>query len=346
MAKALVTWNHPKWLNYPFYKDMTATFKSNSTVCRIPELARDLDYFDFDNLLPMPRIITESPTFAECCDRTAVRMLEEAKHKKMIISWSGGIDSTAIIVAVLKNGYDKNIHDISVTLTRESIDEYPSLFYKHILPNFKLLTYDIKGMYAQGLLYTGDLGDQVFGSQIILAMVPMYGSEYLLKPYQDTVPHFWSLASGAAGKRMFEHYHPIVDYCPFPVKTTFDFLWWWNFSQKWQHCRYRLLLWGDAENLKYGKNLRSFYEDDYFQMYAMTRHEEKIRHGVLSTYKMPAKQYIIDYTKDEAYYNKLKHMSIHNKKSKKVLSYILNTDYEFVQDDVENYLNRDKKGGL
>jgi hypothetical protein len=109
-----------------------------------------------------------------------------------------------------------------------------------------------------------------------------------------------------AGRAIFEHFAPISAEAPYPLTRAQDWLWFWNFSQKWEHVRWRHLLYEDRADYRplFGR-VAHFFDSDAFQVWSMTHPDEKIG-ARIDTYKFPAKRYIVDYTRDADYLTKLK----------------------------------------
>lgn len=338
----LVSFNTENMSDIPFYKDMYAVLTSLATTSRIPELSEQLDFFNFKSICPIPNIpAVFNMSFAECCDESAIKVLQEAESKQVLLSWSGGIDSTIMLTAILRNGYDSNKHKIKILCDSASVKEYVWFFYNVILQKFETQHIDRSGSYNEDtIVYTGDLGDQVFGSEMATTMIPKYGGDFIYKPYKDGMYQFYGDTKGDNGKRIFEHYLPVVDYAPFKIDTIFDFIWWWNFSQKWQHCKIRQLMWGSLSKLKYHYNNRSFYDTDNFQLWSIFNQDKKIG-KTLESYKLIGKEYVVEYTKDNNFLKKPKVSSISTKRHNPSC-YMLDENYNPIF-DYEQYINLNRK---
>jgi hypothetical protein len=149
------------------------------------------------------------------------------------------------------------------------------------------------------LLLTGELGDQLFGSDIVGPAVEALGSEILWRDYRDWTPKvidLWTRREGT-GKDLFEHFHPIVAESPIPIRTVFDFFWWLNFSQKWQHVKYRFVEQSSWElRAKYGRHILHFFDTPEFQGWSLKNHDLKIGKD-WTQYKLAAKDFIFSFTK-------------------------------------------------
>lgn len=264
------------------------------------------DLLRFDACCPMPSPEGANLSFADCCDIRAQALL--AANTRLHIMWSGGIDSTVTLVSMLK-ALPSNEHDrLTVFLSSHSIAENPTFYHDHIAGKLIVQrTVGKTGLYDE-VVVTGELGDQLFGSDLMLECTRRLGFESLFLPHEQVLPRlFTSLAGDAAmGDAVYQRYAPIAVEAPYPLVSTQNFLWWWNFSQKWQHVKFRHLLYEERADYRplFGR-VQHFFDTDDFQRWSLTHPADKLGHRI-DTYKMPAKRYIASFTGDDAYLAKLK----------------------------------------
>lgn len=309
---------------------------------RIPE-TKHLDIFDSTIFSPIPTITvnTTSLTFAECCDVRANEMLEQSKTQQVVVSWSGGIDSTVVLASILKNGYNKAIHNIVVYTTIDGgLKEYPSFFYNFVLPNFKVTTENQGQLIKAGLVYTGEPGDQIFGSFSTLDIIKRYGSAAKDADYRQTRIYLNEMY-GDAGGNFFDYYNEITPYCPFTISTVEDWWWWWNFTQKWNYANYKSLLWMPQDSLPYHANLCNFFDTTEFQVWSIMNHGLKLPEGDVTKYKWPAKEYVVEYTKDETFGSKEKYKSVSHRSTD--LPNITAIDSNFASTDYKDHISAEFK---
>ena len=77
-------------------------------------------------------------SFEEITDIRVKQIWEARNNKKLLLCWSGGIDSTVMLVSILKNINPVDYKEIEVACTRISVYENPNFFYKYIKPNFSI----------------------------------------------------------------------------------------------------------------------------------------------------------------------------------------------------------------
>jgi len=123
-------------------------------------------------LYKMPKLKVISDSLEELLDARATELYYKAKklNKKIAVMWSGGIDSTAVLVAFLKNipYADKSI--VTVVCDTNSILENIEFYKKFISNNLECIHYrtlDMTEEFLQSyILVHGDPGDCLFGPSI------------------------------------------------------------------------------------------------------------------------------------------------------------------------------------
>ena len=265
--------------------------------------------------IPAPRPGLED--IGRLCDARGTELLAAAERRgcELRLLWSGGIDSTAALVALLKAGARDLVQ---VYLSAGSIRENRRFFNEVIKPQLhyhKIKTID-QALHPDSLIVTGEHGDQIFGSVLAgdyLKEKRWYrnADARLLQPWQKTFPAaLRQRLSRAEAIRAERFLRPQLAKSPLPLVTLFDLLWWVNFSMKWQAVTLRLASYQPQHYARLSMNLRHFFRHDDFQRWSLTNHSEKIG-TTWASYKMPLKRYINDFFPDPDYLaNKLKVASL------------------------------------
>lgn len=215
-------------------------------------------------------------------DLMAARAAElVARGKPIIVYWSGGIDSTAALVALLKAG----VKDVGLTvrMSRFSPSEFTSFFDAHLRSQDGLAIEWIGACAHLSLtredlqthtVVTGELGDQLFGSvcyryytpagtRILPAiddcdcdhlwidgLVPKGTWLLFLEPWEKAFmapfmpgerPSTGYLENHRSAEAVVDYLRPLMAKCPFEVRNAFDAWWWINFTCKWQPNVYRFV---------------------------------------------------------------------------------------------------------
>jgi len=265
------------------------------------------------SLFPLPKMREFTRTYEEVCDARAQELLARAGklNTSIYVFWSGGVDSTTVLISLLKNATAAQKKRIVVLLSEGSIGEYPAFYRDHIRGKLQrqsvMLFPYVFG--SNNLIVTGEHNDQLFGSDLIGEAINRFGFDKIIAPYDRR------LFAAFFAERMEDHqatilwvqlYERLKDAAPVELRTNFDMFWWFNFAVKWQTVYARTLSFAATRNL--GKITAQWLKDYYapffgtkeFQLWSMNNLDKRIKDS-WRTYKWPAKDVVYKFTKDEAY---------------------------------------------
>lgn len=268
--------------------------------------------FEPEILDPIPSDFSITSTMAELCSQRAISLVEESQltNKPIRLLWSGGIDSTCAAVALL-DALGDDTKRLEVAYSDKSLAEYPQ--FRKMLKKRSISMVKIKSIAdaldPDALIVTGEHGDQIFGSMLAAT----FTSHDLRRSWQVVIPKHIGTEIGANKVgTMLEWIEPQLSKCPIPIESTYDFLWWANFSMKWQTVSQRVLAGLDTTDQRNAVSplLRHFFRTDDFQRWALANPRQKIGDSWLS-YKYPLKDIIFAFNGDEQYRkNKVKERSL------------------------------------
>lgn len=269
-------------------------------------------------------------TFADVADARALEL--KKLNGTVFLLWSGGIDSTVVLTSILKNWDQEDLSRLVVLCDANSIDENTTLFRLIVKLGItiRISTGDVERFLHRGYVVTGELGDQLFGHDMVGDCTKYFGESAINTSWRVTVPAIFKIVAPTHWQSSFENYSQIVDEAPFTLESTHDFFWWLNISQKWQNVKYRILMapsWKNPE-LTF-PNLIHFYDTVPFQVWSIHNHDKKIK-STLQSYKFTAKEYIIEYTRDTNYLKKLKLSSLQNLYSMQPLNWAIDENWNFL----------------
>ena len=266
---------------------------------------------------PIPDATGFNKTLEDC-------MLEEAQrlwdtNRQLRVYWSGGIDSTGVLVALMRTAKGDDLDRLTMCYTGDdqfvsgisSLTEYKLFFEKFIDGKLNVERIHVgdkpQNFYSGGsdlilsssasqhlaksakdeyICVTGELGDQLFGSAAFgndNDLINATSKEFLKgKEYQEYI----------------DDIEKFNDACPISTEKLTDMLWWWNFAIKWCEVRFRASL--SVEDGSYLKNVIHFYDTENFQKWSISNPDKKIKKTEQS-YKWLLKDFIYDYTKDTDY---------------------------------------------
>ena len=251
-------------------------------------------------------------TFGEIC-RIRSQEIVEGTRGSLKILWSGGIDSTVALIAILKVLQEKGQPNrLTILLSKESIIEYPE-FYADVIQD-RLQTEHISTciydhISATENIITGEHGDQLFGSDKL--RVPVITGD-AFQPYEKILPFLISRRLGTEkySNDIIEYLKPQIQKSPVAIRTLYDYMWWMNFSMKWQSVSMRLMYGLERSAADLENNSFHFFKSPLFQKWSISNHNQKIKKEWKS-YKYIAKEYIHSFHPNKQYLeNKEKEQSL------------------------------------
>ena len=270
---------------------------------------------DFDVLDALDDFSETGKSFDEICAERATFIAQKAieQNRKIQLLWSGGIDSTLALVSLFKELEKREeLRRLEVLLSKESIGEYHSFFEEVIKKNLNYILFNppiYSYLDTNKIIVTGEHGDQIFGSDKAQHFVI---TKQAFRPYEEILPVVIArkLGSAEAVDAIITYLEPQIKKSPVPIKTLFDYLWWMNFSLKWQHVSLRMIYSMENINLSLDENIIHFFSAKDFQNWSIKNHDKKIKNSWKS-YKYVAKECIFDFHRDENYLvNKEKEQSL------------------------------------
>lgn len=324
--------------------------------------AANKNLIDRTGILKMPYAIELYPTFSmpkidsqfnknfkEICLARAREILEKQARleKPIYLFYSGGIDSTLVLVSLLMVEEIKVLKEkIFIVMTQESIAEYFYMYQKVIRPNFRILSADtITELFdSSGIILTGSQGDKIFGTDKIAEINRMGMFNRAFDPLDKFVIEYW-IHKGIE-KRSAEIWFDLIKTqslnFDIPLKTNFDLLWWFNFNFEWQSEYFLFSLRSNFRlTEEYHKNfIFAFFDSEDFQIWSMINPTKKIK-TTWNSYKFTAKNIIFEYNKDAIYRDeKIKIVSAGRLFQNKTIPLGIDTDFNLITEIDKTFLYR------
>ncbi len=317
---------HPRNFDLPGMEKFSTYFKlyNNATIASVDRTGIIRTPIRMRSVYPMPRVIPIRTTFEELCNERARELLQRAEKlgSTIHVFWSGGIDSTLILVSFLKTATKAQLKNIVVLMTEDSIRENPNFYRDHVRGTLRV---DSATMFpyllgTHHILLGGEGNDQLFGSDMLLAFINAYGPSVIHAPYaRDKIVEFYNNTTRDETRSIFyfELFEKLAKKAPVPIVSLQDYLWWINFSIKWQSVFMRVLSYPaqrqvDTVGRNYvGQRYDHFFHTEKFQLWSLNNLDKRIK-DEWRTYKWVCKDIIYDYTKDADYRdNKTKRGSLY-----------------------------------
>lgn len=270
------------------------------------------NYFDryfLDNQL-MPDYDSDfNKKISIICDERAFEIQDKLllSDKKLHVMWSGGIDSTAVLVSILKNFKSEALERVVVCLNYFSIVENPMFYLKYIKDKIKVDSVSKKyNLDSDYIFVDGEPGDFLFGSEFCLnKFMPKYG-DYVYKDWKNNLDKIKDVLDNdwLINNQIENFTNKNV-----PVSTVMDFFWWINFDNRWSvKCFNKIISHLSYNNINNDtiksvmENGINFFNTIDFQKWAMCKDAIEPNYiRSLTDYKMPLKNYIFDFDNNEYY---------------------------------------------
>lgn len=296
-------------------------------------------------------------TYEQCCEKRAWEMigLSRSTGKPIALFYSGGIDSTLMLISFIKILSEKELRErIVVCLTPLSIYENPEFYYNTVRKKCTIQSsMHFTNMFNKKyLVLGGEHNDQLFGSDVLAQVLSFKSFDYLLQPYEkDFIVDFFikkGLSKDAATMWFDLIDDHIKNAAPCEVKTVYDFFWWLNFCFKWQCVYFRMLVRISPLDRHLidqdfvDNHFYHFYSSTYFQKWSMLNRTDKIQSDWKS-YKLISKKLIYDFDKNDEYFkNKTKRGSLSYLFRQVSVPEALTDNYEFLDkvNPAEFYLEK------
>jgi hypothetical protein len=274
-------------------------------------------------------------SFTEVSDNRAVEIKKRiAQGEKFAVMYSGGIDSTVVMTALIKNLNVEELSNIVICASIETMIENPVFWNKFIQYKFKIIDshknkYD--DLINQGFTpITADEGDCIHGTLFGLILYNNY--DYYIEhlpaasktnlqnikyKISDADTHFSRYAdilirhlgipsNPDFGKLYYEKIVHNINTASVPVHSLHDFFWWTIFNIKYLNCAVRgsIYLNDTIDTQVVMSRIVNWYNSFDYQQWSMVNNNngQKIE-KTASTYKKAAKDYIWDLDRNDWYRN-------------------------------------------
>ena len=267
-----------------------------------------------DAMYVLPTLEPVLDSLATLLDRRANELL--SLSRPIAVMWSGGIDSTCVLAALIKNASEHN--QIIVYHTNESIAENPEFYNKFIANRLQTGNADelevTEEFLKTHILLHGDPGDCLYGPSMSMYKHLLPDAKHLLAWRSnrnliiDGIVHRGAIHEFATWyvDKVSANISEAVGY---DIVTIADWWWWHYFNLKWEFSIMRPFFISRAKTSRqcisastvhdYVQN--TFYNTDYFQNWSYTNLARLCYDP--EQHKQQAKQYIFELDHNANYLN-------------------------------------------
>lgn len=314
-APGTPSWN---WINLPKLVVGLMDFRPRAGTFTTPWQAQSRFH------LAMPDLSkSETRSLGDLMDQRAGELYQTAKlnNKQIMVMWSGGIDSTSIIVSLLRVVPANEVKDLVVIcLSIDSILENLYFYQKFISQQIPIVHKDTvevsNDFFDRFILLHGDPGDALF-----LPSTPKFA--HLIKDnlHQSSFDQNRSLLYACFQNiravpestikwyvdKIIDNIHEVK---PPNVDSIADFFWWHYMNLKWEgsfwypfhtvnhrkDCTTKI---DNKHSLSYIQN--TFFNTDYFHQWSCTNLKTLLP-GDVNTHKHDIKKYIYQFDQNQSYF--------------------------------------------
>jgi len=268
------------------------------------------------SLSPIPEITHNEKRFDIVLDSVAEKFchLVFQTRRTPYIMWSGGIDSTSILVSLLKLTNKELQERLVIVCNQASINENP-YFYHHYIKD-RLCTVDTDRFvvtpdnYDKILYVNGDCAEMIFGSTHPHNLARQGQLDLINHPWQDHALLSRSMLTTNQDALEFglDMIKESIKYSPVPIETIHDFLWWHYFNFKIIDSLPRTIIavadqLNDLQTAEFWKDsYHVFYMRPEMQIWSMITNNHRREHMHIN-YKYDAKNYIYQFDQNDFYHN-------------------------------------------
>jgi hypothetical protein len=290
------------YVHHPWFTLSSAKSWANHTTSRVHKL--NTPWSLADSVSPIPQLNHNNTQFDQVIDGIAERFVQQinSSSRRPYLCFSGGIDSTSILVSLLKTANKDFLQRLVILHNENSVLENAHFYYKYIDKKFETQSIDSFKVTAENynkiIVVDGEVGNQCMDSQII-NLFAYYKQFELLDQAWRTLPDLTVLFPGG------NQFHvdlvlESIPLAPVPIETVYDFLWWVNFNFKWDECLLCKVLnfvggLNNAQSAEFFQHgLYRFYEQPDMQIWSMLTRDHR-REKVCTTAKYFSKRYIYEF---------------------------------------------------
>ena len=293
-----------------------------------------LDPFEYTNMCESISDIKKLPqsklSFSDMCLETADR-LNKTIDKNMYLYYSGGMDSAAALLAFRKVMSKQELEKLYIVASHHSVLEFPELWTEiHYQFAGRIISAytNMEDLAKTGVVITGQHADHLIGSDNIRRVYAEHGNEGITMPWRDAMlPIYTNQFGSLIAKNFIEVYGDTTSECPFPIVTAYDWVWWFGFTNKWQHAKYKFLGYKPWKNPKKTyKNVVHFFDTPEWQKWSLDNHDLKVATKI-KDYKKIIRDFVIKESKHTSYSKKQKEASLRMLWYNKEFAYGISEDF-------------------
>lgn len=273
-------------------------------------------------------------TWGNIADALAVELIARAKatNKKIMLSWSGGTDSTVILIALLKHLSDHDRDLLTIALTRASILEASQIYFKYLHGQYDIVDFDVfvdnysLDEYQKYIHVNGDPADQLCIGINSSTTAFLEDNSWGQRSFKDT-RQLETLLTGTFNQGIARWLAPKlienIESIAAPIESCYQAVWWTSFNYwfsgsmcaTWCHTWWRKGLFFD----QWLNNQFFWFADLRYQRWALGNcgRYDVLFGPEINQWKWMSQKYITDYTNDPFWLRYKTKMSSNNRRTQR-----------------------------
>jgi hypothetical protein len=264
----------------------------------------------------VPPLPDRELTFSHCLDEVVTEILHTHKNSKIYLAWSGGVDSTTLVCAMLRNATKDMLDRVTILCSNDSVLENQYFFYRIIKPMLQVADineFKIDSQFVSNgsIMMDGECGNQINLGYWTYDLISSDQWDLLEAPFKDAPLHkIMGVDANSPGlKNLQEILFDSAESAPVDIKTVYDLAWWSNFNFKLDYVMYRKAMPTYTKHLTqsetkifFEKNLVHAYAHTLMQQWAMSSLLQRRTFDRSKTAKYFQKDYIYQIDKNPYYF--------------------------------------------
>lgn len=269
-------------------------------------------------VLPIPQLLSDEMSFETTIESIADQFCQTISQTNLTpyFFWSGGIDSTSILVSILKVANSEVLSKLVIVCSHESIQENAYLYYKYIDQKIQVLELGkfsiTQDNYDKVLILDGEGAGSIVGWRGLTRLANYKLFDFLDSDWRASK----DLTKIIPGSNSFviELIIESIKYSQVPIITVYDFIWWYGFNYVIEDmvltkmiAYTQALTPAQSKHLFYNGMFR-FYTHPLMQQWSMASLRQR-REKIRISHKWHQKNYIYQFDRNDLWFSYKKQQS-------------------------------------
>jgi len=260
-----------------------------------------------------------SMSWADITDIKAQELWSQSRalNRPVLVRWSGGIDSTLVLIALLKHARADDLDRLVVATTKAGVWESSHIYFTYLANKVKIVDFDYyipsftADTFANFIHVSGSPCDQLMIGMIATSEPAQKDPSWFDVPWKNTAKlrEYLSMTKCYHDSSSSTYVQQIlcdnIESLNTDIHSIHQFVWWFNFNffsiaqgaHEYTHWHAN----NDIPVSVWKNHVFPWFYDTRYQKWAMTNSSRPDIIFGKNDWKVPLKQYIYDYVRDPYY---------------------------------------------